>query len=89
MNLIDLNEVIDMISTLYRGERSKLADMRNERMALQEAINTEWKYISVARRNDIHSRLDELCMQEEACRQRAEGMHDVREMFLELLEGEE
>ena len=82
-----------MISTLYRGERSMLADMRNEQMALQEelqeAINTEWKYISVARRNDIHSRLDELCIQEEACRQRAEGMHDVREMFLELLEGEE
>lgn len=92
MKLIDLNEIIDKISVLYREEQATLTDMNNEmmrlRIELKEARDDEYKHITVARRNDIRSRLDELYMLTAACEQRAAGIHDVREMLLNMLEEE-
>lgn len=92
MSLIYLYGVIDRISVLYREEQAQLIDMNNEmmrlRIELKEARDDDYKHITVARRNDIRSRLDELYMLTAACEQRAKGIHDVLEMLLNMLEEE-
>jgi hypothetical protein len=81
-------DVVDKISDLYRKERERIRTMGNEADAicheLRIAQERDWADITVARRNELHSRLTNLEHQIELCTKRAEGISEVREMFLNI-----
>lgn len=84
-----LNEVIDNISELYRAELKQIRNMHLQVMELQDELRkageSDWKNISVARRNDIHSCLTDINHRIDIHTRRAEGIDAVRELFLDKL----
>lgn len=91
MKLID---VINMASALYREEKQKELDVSTKindiNKEFQEAVRNDWETMSVARRNELSWERDVLERELLSHSERADGMHDMREMLLNLLEsGEE
>lgn len=90
---VSLDEVIDKLSALYRAETDKLIALRYEVMELQDelriAAGHDWDNITVARRNQINNRLSYLENKINACTEYAGGIHDAREVLLNMYEGRE
>ena len=80
-----LTDIINEVSGLYREDLRKITEMRTELMTLQDelrkAVDDEWQHITVARRNEIHSRIDILDRNIEKTVRQSEGISDVRELL--------
>lgn len=89
---MELIDVITRVSVLYRRELVKKTDTKAKIDAInkefQAAVEKDWETMSVARRNELDYQRQILEHEAKEYAMRAEGMYDVREMLMDLLESE-
>lgn len=89
---MELIEVINKISTMYREELNKKGDVQLALVKIdnefESARKDNWETMSYAKWAELNNRRDALGRDREFHATRAMAMFQVREMFLELLEAE-
>ncbi len=89
---MELIEVINKISTMYRAELKKKGDIALALAKINEeftiAQENDWETMTHARYLELDRERDRLEQDKRYHAMRAVAMSDVREMFLELLDGE-
>lgn len=89
---MELIDVIARVSVLYRREMAKKTDTKAKIDAINKefraAVEKNWETMSVARRNELDYQRRDLEHEAKEHALRAEGMYEVREMLMDLLESE-
>lgn len=89
---MELTEVIDMISKMYRAElsakRNATAAVDEINKEFQAAQEKDWETMTYARWSELNRERATIEQDQRYYAIRAEAMSDVREMFLELLDQE-
>lgn len=89
---MELTDVIGKVSFLYREERREINNLQSKVDAIneefQEAVENNWATMTVARWHELNYQRDSLEREIKDRNKRSEGMFDVREMLLDLLDAQ-
>lgn len=87
---MELTDVIDRISTMYRAELDMKGDILLSILEidkeLEAARNNNWETMSYARWAELNNKRDSLEGDKNYRIIRAQAMSDIREMFFSILE---